>query len=139
MSFEEKSTWAVLAAFVVVYGGYFLEIYGRLGAGEVDNIEYKILMGSTVVTLIVVTVVTHIVIAILAPDEADRVDERDRNIDIRGEYVGSFAVSLTALAGIALALAEMEYFWVANALLLGLVLAEILTNCTKLWFYRRGY
>ncbi len=139
MSFEEKSTWAVLVTFILVYGWYFLEVYARLTTGDVAGIEYKTLMGITVVMLIVISIVTHIVIAVSAPNETDMADERDRDINIRGEYAGSFVVSMAALSGIGLALLELDHFWIANALLLGLVIAEILTDCTKIYFYRRGY
>ena len=138
MSFEEKSTWAVLVSFVLVYGWYFLEIYGRLSGGDVAEIDYKTLLGTTLVLLIIFSIVTHIAIAVMAPDESDKADERDRDINIRGEYLGGFVVSVAALVGIGLAFMELDHFWIANALLLGLVIAEVITDCTKLYFYRRG-
>ena len=139
MSFEEKSTWAVLITFVFVYGWYFIEVYARLATGDVTGIEYKSLIGVTVVMLIVISIVTHIAITVMAPDESDKADERDREINLRGEYLGGFIVSVAALLGIGLALLELTHFWIANALLLGLVIAEIVTDCTKIFLYRRGY
>ena len=139
MSFEEKSTWAVLITFILVYGWYFFEVSARLITGDVAGVEYKSLMGVTVVMLIVISIVTHIAITVMAPDESDKADERDREINLRGEYLGGFIVSVAALLGIGLALLELTHFWIANALLLGLVIAEIVTDCTKIFLYRRGY
>ena len=48
MSFEEKSTWAVLITFILVYGWYFFEVYARLTTGDVAGVEYKSRMGVTV-------------------------------------------------------------------------------------------
>ena len=139
MSFEEKSTWAVLISFILVYGWYFLGISGSVLDGDVSRIEYQALMVAAVAALIVVSIATHILIAIVDPDTADQVDERDREISIRGGYIGSYIVGAAALMAMGMALMEMAHFWIANALLLGLVIAELAANCIKLYFYRRGF
>jgi len=43
-----------------------------------------------------------------------------------------------ALAGLALAMLEVEHFWIANAILAGLVLSEVVSGVTKVVLYRRG-
>jgi hypothetical protein len=139
MSFEEKSTWAVLFTFLLVYGWYFLQVSAALSTQDVASVEYQATMAVTVAALIVISIVMHIVLAILSPGDADKSDERDREISVRGEYIGGFVVSTTALVAIGLAMLEMAHFWIANALLLGLVAAELVTDCIKLYYYRRGF
>lgn len=139
MSFEEKSTWAVLGTFVLVYGWYFLNISSALAVQDVADIEYKPTLVATLVGLIVISIATHILMAILSPRDADKADERDRAINLRGEYTGGFVVSTTAMAAILLAVLELPHFWIANLLLLGLVAAELLTDVVKIYCYRRGF
>lgn len=139
MSFEEKSTWAVLFTFLLVYGWYFLQVSAAVSSQDVASIDYQYLMGATVAALIGISIVTHIAIAILSPDDADKSDERDREINVRGEYIGGFVVSTAALVAIGLAMLELAHFWIANALLLGLVTAELVTDCIKIYYYRRGF
>jgi hypothetical protein len=139
MSFEEKSTWAVLFTFLLVYGWYFTQVSAALATQDAASVEYQVTMGVTVASLIGISIVTHIILAILSPDDADKTDERDREISVRGEYIGGFVVSTTALVAIGLAMLEMPHFWIANALLLGLVAAELVTDCIKIYYYRRGF
>ena len=139
MSFEEKSTWTVLFTFLLVYGWYFLQVSAALAHNDVASVDYQSTMGITVAALIGITIAAHIVLAILAPEDTDKPDERDREINVRGEYIGGFVVSTTALAAMVLAMLEMPHFWIANALLLGLVAAELVTNCIKIFYYRRGF
>ncbi len=139
MSFEEKSTWTVLFTFLLVYGWYFLQVSAALATNDVASVDYQYTMGVTVAALIGISIAAHIVLAILAPEDADKPDERDREINVRGEYIGGFVVSTTALVAMVLAMLEMPHFWIANALLLGLVAAELVTNCIKIFYYRRGF
>ena len=44
-----------------------------------------------------------------------------------------------ALVGLGMAMYEMAHFWIANTLLLGLVMAELVGGCAKLYLYRRGF
>lgn len=139
MSFEEKSTWAGLLTVALVYGWYFAKVSAALPSLDVTSIEYQGLMIKTVVVLIAISIATHIAIAIMAPDESDQSDERDRAVNVRGEYIGGYIVSMVALLGLGMAMYEMAHFWIANTLLLGLVMAELVGGCAKLYLYRRGF
>jgi hypothetical protein len=65
-------------------------------------------------------------------------DERDREINRFGEYVGGFALVVAVLIGLGLAMFEVDHFWIANALLAGLVLSELVAGATMVVLYRRG-
>jgi len=141
MSFEEKSTWVVLGALLIAYGQYFLDLSAQtpwLLESTVD-IEYRMQMLGTVMALVAIIVAAHIVIAIFAPSESDQADERDREINLRGEHFGGYVLGFATLAAMGLAMFEQEHFWIANLLLLGLVLSEIVSNSIKLVIYRRGF
>ena len=137
MSFQEKTTWLVLAAMVLVYGWYFATIAVELGTTAAQDIDYQGTMLFTVVALVVVITIGAIVAAATGGGD-DTSDERDKAINRYGEYVGGFVLGAGALGAMALAMIEVEQFWIANAILLALVLSEIVTNITKAILYRRG-
>ena len=138
MSFEEKSTWIELTCVVLVYSWYFFTIVSQLGSTPVGLIEYQGKMLTTVGILIGLMVAAYILVFSVAPDTDDSSDERDREINRYGEYVGSFALTALAFTAMALAMMEFPHFWIANAVLFGLVVAEIVADGTKILLYRRG-
>ena len=138
MSFQEKSTWVMLTTMTVVYGWYFVSMASRLGNESAGEIDYQASMLVTVLAVVGLAVALFIVLAIANPEASDMSDERDREINRFGEYVGGYVLAVGALAGLGLAMAEVEHFWVANALLAGLVVSEITSGVTKVILYRRG-
>ena len=73
------------------------------------------------------------------PKDADRTDERDREINRRGEYVGFYVMSIAAIVPLVLAMAKVEHFWIAHALYLAFVLAALASAAVKIVAYRRGW
>ena len=57
----------------------------------------------------------------------------------RGELVGYYVSSVGVVAAMALTMLEYPYFWIANALYLGFVIAALVSAAVKLVAYRRGY
>jgi hypothetical protein len=142
MTFEEKSTWAVAAVTVLAYGWYFIKILGDAASTPVNEIEYQGLLVAMVGVFIVLLIVSHVVIAAVAATAGGRIegsDVRDQKIDRFGEYVGGYVLGAGMLIVLVLAMAETEYFWIANAALGILVLAELVTSATKIILYRRGF
>jgi hypothetical protein len=105
----------------------------------VSEIAYQEAMLRTVGIAIALLIVVHIAIAIAAPKEADKSDQRDKEINRYGEYVGSFVLYGGGLVALGLALAEFEYFWIANAIFFTFVLAGLTTTAVKIVAYRRGF
>ena len=87
---------------------------------------------------IVAIVVATIGITITAPGEAGISDERDRLIYRTGEYVGLYLVVLASMAGMIMAMTQMDYFWIANTLNLGFVLSALIGAIVQIIGYRRG-
>lgn len=140
MASEERSTWIVAALTLLIYGWYAIKILGDAAATPVGEIEYQGLLGVMVGVFIVLIIVSHIVLAgitVLGGQSNDS-DERDRKIDRFGEYIGGYVLGTGLLVVLVLAMAETEYFWIAHAALGVLVLAELVTDATKIVLYRTG-
>jgi hypothetical protein len=138
MPFEEKSVIATTGAHVIVFGVYFAIVGRWLATTAADRIVYQPLLVFTVVPLVVLTAVSHILLAVLKPKEANDRDERDELIALRGGRVGGYVLAVGAFTGIALAMAELSPFYIAHALLLAWVGAEITDGTRKILLYRRG-
>ncbi len=139
MSFREKSTALLLAILLLVYGNYFLGLWNDMQSMAVEDIAYQGRMVFMVVVLIVLSVVGNIAISMMAPDEADQIDERDRAIERVGDQWAGYMLAGWALAAMAMAMFEAPHFYIANNILAGLVLSEVLKSALMLYHYRRGY
>ncbi len=144
MSFHEKSNALMLAAMVLVYGVYFALVLGQpLMTGAQINTETGLLMSNglmlgSVVALVAIAIAGHVLIAVLAPKEADKHDERDKLIEMRGNQRGGFVMAFCAVCAMGLAMIAAAHFWIVNLILAGLVLGEIVKAVSKLVDYRRG-
>jgi hypothetical protein len=139
MSFEEKRAWIYAVIAVGVPAVYFATVLGQVPATEVAEIAYVRPMLTAIGVAIVANVIATIGVAIASPKEADKRDERDKQINRFGEYVGFYAMSILALVPLGLAMAEFEHFWIANALYLAFVLAAFTSAIVKIVVYRRGF
>lgn len=138
MSFEEKSTWIYLVVALVVPAVYFTNVLGQLQDTPATEIAYVRPMITAIVIAIVASIAAHIVVAVASPKDADKRDERDRSINRFGEYVGGLVLAVGAVGVLALTMAELEHFWIANALYAAFVLQGITSSTVKLVAYRRG-
>ena len=138
MTFQAKSAMLMTIALVVVYGIYFFVVGSWATTTPADQIVYQPLMIAAIVPLVILAVLGHVVIALINPKEAAAFDERDRLIDLRGERIGAYVLAVGVFVGLVLAMVESAQFWIAQALLLAWVLAEISDNVSKLVLYRRG-
>lgn len=138
MTSAEKGTWVVLVTLVVVYGYYFTKIIAESIATPIGEIDYQAPLVLMVLLFILVVIVGHVLLAI-ANRGLDVSDERDRRIDRFGEYIGGFVMGTGLLVTLGLAMAEVEYFWIAHTVLGVLVIAEAVTSAVKIVMYRRGF
>jgi hypothetical protein len=150
MSFEEKVTWVEALVFALVPTAYFVNVLGQLGTTPAAAIAYQrpmlIAIGISIILTIVGSILTGIGSGITAEimepgSSADigRKDERDVNIGRRGELVGYYVSSGGVVLAMALTMLEYPYFWIANALYLGFVVAALVSATVKLVAYRRGF
>ncbi|MGR0221884.1 hypothetical protein [Agromyces sp. ZXT2-6] len=139
MSYEEKGTWSFLVVAVVAYGVYLrLVLPELLGGTPVERVDYAIPMLWTIGGAVVAGILARIAIAVVNPGEAHTADVRDKQIDRAGEQVGNSLVVIAAIGALVLAMLEVHWFWIANAIYLGFVLSAVLGSMAKLAMYRRG-
>lgn len=132
MSFDEKNAWAYLVVAVLGYATYLI-LLAALGPGA-----YVPLLLWTVGGSIAANIVARIGISIGNPREADKRDQRDREIKVFGERVGQAFVVIGALAALVLALFEAPWFWIANAVYAAFVLSAVVGSIATLVAYRTG-
>jgi hypothetical protein len=93
----------------------------------------------TIAIAIALSIVGRIAVAAAAkPSEADKSDARDKEINRFGEYVGGVVLAVSMLLPFGLAMAEVDHFWIANAMYAAFVLSALVSSPIKLIAYRRG-
>lgn len=138
MSYEEKGTWAYLVAVAGAYAVYLAIILGRLQDTPVAQVPYAWVLLWTTVASVVASTAGRTLVETVRPSDSRRRDVRDKEIYRFGEYASRWFVVGGAAAGFFMALARVDYFWIANVIYLGFVLWAIAGSVVKLAAYRRG-
>lgn len=139
MPFKEKSAWIMVVITVAAYTTYVTSILARSGTTPLAQVPYVSTLFWTIGAVIVAAIVAHIAIAIASPEDADREDQRDREIERFGENVGHWFLVGGAMAALGMSMLEMSYFWISNAIYLAFVLSASLGSAAKVLAYRRGF
>jgi hypothetical protein len=111
-------------------------VLGRLRHDPVAQVPYVSTLFWTTAASIVASIVGGVAIQGVRADR--RVDVRDRDINRFGEYASRWSVIVGATAGMLMAMAEWDYFWIANVIYLGFVSWAVVGSVVKLVAYRRG-
>ncbi|MFK3979679.1 hypothetical protein ACI2K4_04790 [Micromonospora sp. NPDC050397] len=138
MSSEEKRAWIYVVVGVVVPVAYLTTVLSKVPGTDVARIAYVGPMLTAIGVGICASIVLAIMTAMASPQDAGQTDERDREINRRGEFVGFYVMSVAAIVPLVLAIAEVEHFWIAHALYLAFVLAALASAVVKIVAYRRG-
>jgi hypothetical protein len=135
VAFQAKS-----AAALIVYVPYFTFVGYILAttSDDVANVAYKPMLILATVPVALIAAVSHIVLALFAPRDANQRDERDRLVGQRAGQLGAYILAVGVFAGIVLAMLELTSFYVVNALMLFWVAAEVAVQARRLVLYRRG-
>jgi len=150
MPFEEKFTWVSTVVSTGVAAVYFAIVLGQARTVPVAEIAYQRPLLIAIGSLIALTILGAIVVAIGtavsakikgrgSEDDVNRKDERDADINRRGELIGYYVSSGGALGVLALAMLRCDPFWIANALYLSFVVGALVASVAKLVAYRRGF
>jgi hypothetical protein len=137
MTFEEKGTWIQAVMLVAVAVVYAVVVIGEAQDTPVSEIAYEPVMIWCTGISVVLSIIASIVAAIATPDH-DKSDLRDKEIHRKGEYFGQHLLAIGAVVALVLTLWEVDYFWIANALFVGFVLAGVTSSAVKIVAYRRG-
>jgi uncharacterized membrane protein len=141
MSFEEKSTWTSLLIILVVFTGYFSQVFDGITAGSLDKSEITGLFFGAVITVIVMEVILHIAIAVFNVKDADRPqDERDRLFSMKAGNISGWVLGFGVLVIAAQTfMKDLDSLWVANLLLFMVFVSQIVSYTLRIFYYRRGY
>jgi hypothetical protein len=123
---------------VIPYGWYLANVVGQLDDGSVAGIDYQRTAVVAAIAVVVLTAMFHIVIA--ASGRASSKDSQSGAAAIKryARSTGGVIVTASSVLGMALAMIEADYFWIANVILAGLVVAEVTTAGSEILIYRRG-
>ena len=97
MSSEEKRTWIYVVVGVVVPVVYLATVLSKVPGTDVATIAYVWPMLTAIGVGIGAGIVLSIMAAIVSPKDAGKTDERDKEINRRGEYVGFYVMSIAAI------------------------------------------
>jgi hypothetical protein len=139
VAFEEKRAWIMIAVSVTSYAVYLVIILGRAGNLALAEVPYAATLLWTVGAAIATTIVLTAVAGATAPKEAGKKDERDREINRFGEYIGQSFGVIGGLAALIMSMLELDHFWIANAVYLTFMLSAVLGSVAKVFAYRRGF
>jgi hypothetical protein len=96
-------------------------------------------MATAIVVSIVLFIVATIAITIASPADADKADQRDKDIDRHGELTGYYVIAAGCLPVVILAMVKADHFWIANAMYLTGVAGALVSSVVKIVAYRRGF
>jgi len=139
MPFEEKNAWVMGVLAAGTYTGYLVVILGRAGDTPLAEVPYVAALLWAVGVSIAASIVLHMLFAMFSPKDAHKKDQRDREINRFGEYIGQSFVVIGGVAALGMSMAELDHFWIANAVYLAFVLSAILGSTAKIVAYRRGF
>ncbi len=138
MTHEEKRAWIMLVVSVVGYAVYATVVVNRADGGTLTATPYAGVLLWTVGGGIVASIVAEIVMGVVNPRASRVSDVRDREIGRLGDYVGQAFVAIGAVSAMLMALAEWDWFWIANVIYLCFVLSAAVGSLAKVIVYRRG-
>ncbi|GAA0239740.1 hypothetical protein GCM10010492_43630 [Saccharothrix mutabilis subsp. mutabilis] len=136
MSYEERGTWVYLLVTAGTWAAYAVVLLNR--DGPLVDVTYKGALLWAIGLAIVGTVVARILVEVFTRGD-QKTDERDRDVNRRGEYVAGTVLGVAMVGPLALTLAEARHFWNANAMYAAFVLAAVVGSVVKLVAYRRGF
>jgi hypothetical protein len=138
VSYEEKGTWVYLVTSAVAYAVYVAIVLGQALRMPVTHVSYVPVLLWTAGASIVASTVLRTLVETASPSDSRRGDVRDKEISRFGEHASRWFVVAGAAAGLAMAMARWDYFWIANVIYLGFVLWAVAGSAVKLAAYRRG-
>ena len=139
MSSEERNVWVFLVVAVVFYTAYVVVVLSRARDVPLTEVAYVGPLLWSIGGAIVASILATITVGVVNRRDGHLKDQRDKEIDRLGERTGQSFVVIGALAALALAMVEADWFWIANVIYLCFVLSAVLGSATKLAAYRQDF
>lgn len=138
IAYEEKVAWVGLIVAVVHYAVYLSVVLTRTVETPMPQTPFADALLWSLGAAVAIMVAMSIVVAVTTRKDDHETDIRDKQITARAEFTSRGFLIAGALAGLVLALLELDPFWIANAIYLGFVLSAVLEAVTKIALYRGG-
>jgi hypothetical protein len=138
MSFGEKTSWVYVVVTAATYAVYLAIVFGRADGVPLAEGTYASTLLWTVGIGVALNIIGAIAVAVSKPSEADKTDERDKQINRLGDYVGGIVLGVWLIVPLGLSIGEADHFWIANAIFAGLVVMSLVSSTVKIVGYRRG-
>jgi hypothetical protein len=135
MTFLEKSNWVVLIVGVPTLLVYMAVVVPQVLGKSIAEVSWVQPMIFTIAGFVVANILGNVVAAATNPREADKNDQRDREIDHFGERVGNWLMIAGSIIALVLAMTTADRFWIANAIFLGGMAAALVSSVTKITAY----
>ena len=139
MAFMEKSNWVVLVVAVPTLLIYLALVVPQVIGKPIAEVSWVQPMTFTIIGFVVANVLGNVVAAASNPAEADKEDQRDREIGHFGERIGSWLIVAGSCAALVLAMTEADHFWIANAIYAGGMAGSIVSSAAKIAAYRGSF
>lgn len=138
MTHQEKRAWTMLVVSTVAYVVYVVIIVSRASGSSLADVPYTATLLWTVGAAIAANIAIDIAIGITHPKEAREKDVRDKEIGRFGDGVGQAFVVIGAVSALLMAMAEWDWFWIANVIYLCFFLSAVVSSTAKVIAYRGG-
>lgn len=125
MSHPEKSALVTAGSLLIAYAWYLTNLVAQAGSGPVAAIGYQRSALVAAAVLIVLLALSHGVLAAAGYRESSSGGVRASAVERTGRLRGGAVVIVGAVLAMVLAMVEVDHFWIANALLAALVVAEL--------------
>ncbi|MBG0820127.1 hypothetical protein HS048_05175 [Planomonospora sp. ID91781] len=139
MTFEERNTWLYAILVPVTSLAYFGVVVPRLFERPASEVSWAVPMLWAVGATVVGTVVGSIVLAVAARDAEAASDVRDKEIERHGDRIAQAITAFGAAAVLALAMLEVDHFWIGNALFLIGAVGATWGSVAKIRAYRGAF
>jgi hypothetical protein len=136
MSFKEKSIWISLIATALIFGYYAIRVFQIETNQNVGHAEMVLFTLTIIISIIVVEIVSHILLAIAHRPET--ADERDEAIELKATRIAYFLLVIGVFAAVGQFWFSPTPPFICHILLFSFILAEIASDITRLVYYRRG-
>jgi magnesium-transporting ATPase (P-type) len=142
VSYEERNAWAGLVVGAGALMAYVIVLLTSADGGPVSAVAYQPIMlwtiGIAIVLMIIATIGVSIVTGIVTGDTDFRSDQRDKEIGRFAERMGRAFLVIGALAAMLMAMAQWDFFWIANTLFAAFAVSGVVEGAAKVMAYRRG-
>lgn len=140
MSYQEKSILTSLILTVIIFGFYFVKVFGTISPTDSGLVNGIVLFVGAVLYIVLLEIILRIILPIFHKNEPRSIsDERDKIIQLKATRV-SYIILVFGMffATISLFL-SLAPLLIANIVLLFFIIAELTGYSIQLFYYRKGF